>query len=223
MSRPIPRNRLGLSFRVAAVFLLLAAMPLLSQTGISSVKDPAACPFGGLASCGTAFLSFSFRTGFHVIYATPPRTYKLGSYGLEPFSGVLQPGNTTSAKRPVIATDGHIQLPVDDTNRPCGLGQGLGFNIDLGCPTLSSGPSDTAAFPPAHGTSSAVGRQEPVGPHYFLLVDSGSETPGAMVRRYTTISESIADRVNEAISRDRTRGEGPMGRRSSTVGLTVRS
>ena len=82
MSRPIPRNRLGLSFRVAAVLLLLAAMPLLSQTGISSVKDPTACPFGGLASCGTAFLSFSFRTGFHVIYATPPRTYKLGSYGL---------------------------------------------------------------------------------------------------------------------------------------------
>ena len=198
MSRPTLRGgRLSLSFLVAAVILFLPTMPLLSQVRVSWVKDPAACPFDGLVSCGTAFLSFSFRTGFHVIYATTPQTRKLGTYGLERFPLALQPDNAALAKRPAIAIDGHIRQPIDDTIQVRGLNQGREFNIDLGCPTLYSGPCDMAAFTPAHGTSSAFGVQESVGPHYFI--DNAPETPRAMVRRYTTISESIADRVDEAI------------------------
>jgi hypothetical protein len=192
MSRRTLRDRLSLSFLIAAVILLLPAMPLLSQNRVSWVKDPAACPFDGLVSCGTAFLSFSFRTGFHVIYATTSQTRKLGTYGLERFPGVLQPATTTLARQRAIAIDGYIRQPIDDTIQLCGLGQSGEFNIDLGCPTIFM-----ATFAPPHGTSSVFGRQESVGLRYFI--DTATETPRAMVRRYTTISEPIADRVDEAI------------------------
>src|ERR1700736_2031182 len=156
MPGPALRNRLGWDFLLSAAFFLFPAMTLLSQERVSSVKEPFSCPVGGLVSCGTEFLRFSFRTGFHIVYARRPETYNLNIYGLKHFPGPPQPDSMMPARRPAITADaGPIY----------GIGQGCEFNIDPGCSTIYSGPSDVAAFGPT-GTSSAF--------------------------RYATVSESIA-------------------------------
>jgi hypothetical protein len=165
MPGPALRNRFGWFLQLASVLFLLPAMPLLSQERVSSVKEPFSCPVGGLVSCGTEFLRFSFRTGFHIVYARRPETYNLNIYGLRHFPGPPQPDSMMPARRPAITADA---TPI------YGIDQDCEFKIDPGCSTLHSSPGDAAAFAPTV-TSSAF--------------------------RYATFSESIADRVDQAIKR----------------------
>ena len=146
MPGPALRIRFGWVLQLASVLLLLSAMPLLSQERVSSVKEPFACPVGGLVSCGTEFLRFSFGTGFHIVYARRPETYNLTIYGLKPFPAPPQHDSMMPAKRPAITADGHIPKPIDDTRPIYGIGRDCKFKIGLGCSTIFGGPSEVAVF-----------------------------------------------------------------------------
>jgi hypothetical protein len=146
MPGPALRSRFGWVFSLAAAFFLFPAMTLLSQERVSSVKEPFSCPVGGLVSCGTEFLRFSFRTGFHIVYARRPEAYNLRIYGLKHFPGPPQPDSMMTPKHPAITADGHIPQPIDDTRPIYGIGRDCEFKIDLGCSTIFGGPSEVAVF-----------------------------------------------------------------------------
>ena len=178
MPGPALRIRFGWVLQLGSVLLLLSAMPLLSQERVSSVKDPFVCPVGGLVTCGTEFLRFSFRTGFHIVYARRPQIYKLNIYGLNHFPGPPQSDSMMPASRPATTADGHIPQPIDDTSPLYGIGQDCEFNIDPDCSTIFSGPSDVAANAPI-GTNAAFHEHESMGPGYFT--DTVTDLPRGMV------------------------------------------
>lgn len=140
------RSRIGWVFSLAAAFFLFPAMTLFSQERVSSVKEPFTCPVGGLVSCGTEFLRFSFGTGFHIVYARRPETYNLSIYGLKPLPAPPQHDSMVPVKRPAITADGRIPQSIDDTRPIYGIGRDCEFRIDLGCSTIFGGPSEVAVF-----------------------------------------------------------------------------
>ncbi len=109
MSQSISSDRFSASFRAALVLLLLPAIPLFSQVRVSSVKDPAACPFNGLVSCGTAILSFSLDSGFRLAGASTPRTYRLEIDRLEAVPSFASPIFGAPFARPAIGVEGDVR------------------------------------------------------------------------------------------------------------------
>ncbi len=151
-------------------------MPLFSQVRVSSVKDPAACPFNGLVSCGTAFLSFRLGSGFQLVGASTPRPYKLDVDRVEGFPGSSRPVFTAAPPEPAIRVGGKARQTLDGAFQPIGGSPGRNFETRSG---LDLGATATTPL------------------NFF--VGTVTETPRAMVIRYTAVSESIAGRVDQAI------------------------